>query len=528
MNGKFPAIGVILLLLVLPHLSTVKGPVAGPVQLTFNGANDFNPVISSDSSKIAFSSDSDGDFEIFVMNSDGTGLLQLTVNNVNDTSPSISGNGSRIAYESDRGADADIWIINSDGTGRTALTSDSGDDLQPSISQDGLTVAFMSSGEPIRNQNPEGDFEIFTIKTDGTGLTQLTRNTATDGSPSINADGSRVAFASGNGPASEIWIANANGTGLTRLTNNAYADTSPSISADGGKIAFEFNGPASSSPLPLEVTYSFEVYVINSDGTGLTQVSGLAGDSVTPSISGDGTRVTHVSVPGDGSRQIIIVKSDGTGLTQITNNPAFNVEPATDYTGQTVVFMSNLDGDFEILSALVAIDVQDTAITQMDVPRTIGYNQITSNPLEVSVTLQNKGTAIETVTVEFSLVGGPVLASQTVTLGSGVSQNLTFWLNPQPLARGAYTPMARAVPLPGETSTGDNTLVGGPIQVRIPGDVDGDGDVDIIDAATLAYHYGTTCGSGSFYLVEADLDNDCDIDIIDAAALAFFYGTNAA
>ncbi len=524
MNRKTLAPALVLILLIVPHLTGpgLKGSTT-TVQLTHNLTGDFNPVISADGSKIAFVSDVGGDFEIYVMNSDGTGITPLTSNTANDTSPAISGNGSKIVYESNRGTDVDIWIINSDGTGAAQLTTDSGDDVEPSISRDGLAVAFATNGDPIRGQNPEGDLEVFSMKTDGTGLRQLTHNSVTDSSPSINGDGTKVAFASGSGAVSEIWIINTDGTGLSRLTNNSYGDTSPSISASGQKIAFEFNGPATMSPLPLEATYPFEIYTVNSDGTGAMQVSGTTGDNVTPSLSGDGTKVAYVSAQ-PGKRQVVVVNSDGTGLTQITNSTALNVEPSIDYGGQTVVFMSNLDGDFEIFLARLTTTVHDAAIPQVIVPRAVGFNLITSNPLLVIVTVQNQGTVSESITVEFSLAGGPVLASQTVTLGSGVSQNITFTLDPKPLAKGTYNPIARAVPLPGEADISDNTRIGVSIQIRTPGDVDGDGDVDIIDAATLALAYGKTCGVPG-YVASADYDNDCDIDIIDAATMALYYGT---
>ena len=70
----------------------------------------------SEDGKIAFSSDRDGDVEIFVMNADGGKVRQLTDNDERDQSPSWSPDGDRIAFASDRYGDNEIFVMNADGT----------------------------------------------------------------------------------------------------------------------------------------------------------------------------------------------------------------------------------------------------------------------------------------------------------------------------------------------------------------------------------------------------------------------------
>ena len=97
-----------------------------PTNLTSNtGVNDWHPSISADGSTIAYQSDFDGHWEIFVVNSDGTGMEQVTSVSFEAWHPSISGDGSKIAYGSydeDEG-DGEVYLINSDGTGLIQLTS---------------------------------------------------------------------------------------------------------------------------------------------------------------------------------------------------------------------------------------------------------------------------------------------------------------------------------------------------------------------------------------------------------------------
>lgn len=351
------AVTLLSLLLAYPvfPISDAAGP--GLTQLTFNTNNDFDPAVSSDGLKVAFVSDEGGDFDLYIINSDGTGLFPLTNNPVNDTLPSISGNGGKIAFQSEQGSDSDIYIINSDGTGQVQLTQNTAEDVEPSISADGLWVAYVSTDDPF-GTNPEKDEEIFLVKNDKSIRRQLTRNSYPDRGPSISSDGSKIAFQSRVGAFFGIWIVNFDGTGLSPVTTGEGDNISPSISADGGRIAFNFCGPATESipPVPDAIQPSqdfqcppipFEVMVINSDGSGLRQLSSTGGDNFSPAISGDGNRVAYVST-GDGDREVIRVNTDSSGQVQITNNMVFDIEPSIDRTGSTVVFLSNEDGDFEL------------------------------------------------------------------------------------------------------------------------------------------------------------------------------------
>jgi Tol biopolymer transport system component len=89
--------------------------------------------------------------------------------------------------------------------------------------------------------NPTGDSEIFAMNPNGTGLKQLTFNTAYDRDPVLSKDGKRIAFESlrdGNNHW-EIYKMDADGSNQTRLTYNTTHDELPSWSPDGKRIAFQ-------------------------------------------------------------------------------------------------------------------------------------------------------------------------------------------------------------------------------------------------------------------------------------------------
>lgn len=99
-----------------------------------SGVMSYFPTLSPDGRKIAFTSDRDGNLEIYVMNSDGSGLRRLTDDPSNDEYPTWSPDGQWIAFHSDRDGDIDIYIMRPNGSDLRQLTNNNDSDTQPSWS----------------------------------------------------------------------------------------------------------------------------------------------------------------------------------------------------------------------------------------------------------------------------------------------------------------------------------------------------------------------------------------------------------
>jgi hypothetical protein len=96
--------------------------------------------------RIAFASNRDGNWEIYVMNADGSGQINLTNNPADDGVPSWSPDGRRIAFVSNRDGNLEIYVMNADGSSGqiNRLTNNPADDVVPSWSPDGRRIAFDS------------------------------------------------------------------------------------------------------------------------------------------------------------------------------------------------------------------------------------------------------------------------------------------------------------------------------------------------------------------------------------------------
>jgi TolB protein len=112
----------------------VNSDGSGLQQLTHNGGYNINPSWSPDGQSIAFQSSIDGLFEIFVMNSDGNNVRQLTFSqNRSEVTPMWSNDGTHIVYVSIRGVylDYELYMMNADGTGQQRLTYNDFQDSSP-------------------------------------------------------------------------------------------------------------------------------------------------------------------------------------------------------------------------------------------------------------------------------------------------------------------------------------------------------------------------------------------------------------
>ena len=260
--------------------------------------------------RIVFGSERDGNLEIYVMNSDGTGLTRLTNHPGKDGDPSWSPDGARIVFESDRDGQFEIYTMDADGSDLTRLTFSNADEgflnLEPAWSPDGGTIAFAS--------NRAGNAHIYVMNPDGTEISRLTEIPGQG--PEWSPDGGRIAFTgmddSGN---VDVHVVNIDGSDLTRLTRNPAADAEPAWSPDGTRIAFR-----------SERDGNPEVYVMNADGSAPLRLTNNLAEDTEPAWSPDGTRITFRSFR-DGSDDIYVMFEDGSSQVRLTTDPAADFTP---------------------------------------------------------------------------------------------------------------------------------------------------------------------------------------------------------
>jgi Tol biopolymer transport system component len=157
------------------------------------------------------------------MSAEGSEVTNLSNSPASDWDPAWSRDGSKIAYSSNRQGNDEICVVNLQSGEVKNLTQSRGDDWRFSWSPNGRRIVFTATRD--------GNSELYVMEADGSGQRNLSNNRQSDGeSSSWSPDSQRIAFVSttpGRDPAFEILLVNADGGEVTKLTDDPANDDYP-------------------------------------------------------------------------------------------------------------------------------------------------------------------------------------------------------------------------------------------------------------------------------------------------------------
>ena len=164
--------------------------------------------------KIVFYSERDGNSEIYMINTDGTGEVRFTMNNFEDFSPDLSPDGVHIIFVSNRDGNREIYKMKTDGTDVIRLTNTNAEEVYPFWSADNSKIIFSSKRDG-------SDYEIYMMNPDGTGQTRITNTVVSEEWPHLSPDMSRIVYGAGSFPNYNVYRCNANGSDVQEIAQGA-------------------------------------------------------------------------------------------------------------------------------------------------------------------------------------------------------------------------------------------------------------------------------------------------------------------
>ena len=269
--------------------------------------------------QLAFNSNRDGHYEIWLVNTDGSGLRQLTDGGVAERhGPAWSPDGTRIAYYVQTrmpysAIPEDIMILQVDKPGvdpiavtRTQLIVD----RDPAWSPDGQTIAFCA------------DFKLMVVNVDGSNPRAVpVRDDYKYYTPAWSPDGLRLAVAVQlSNTDYGIFVMNSDGSNPIRVTQGTDPHLDPAWSPDGSTILFANYGDRQIYAVPAPPSEGFKELP---KATKLTTV----GVNEEPAWSPDGTTIAYTHTEGQ-NRDIWAMYKDGAGARAVTREAGEDVAPA--------------------------------------------------------------------------------------------------------------------------------------------------------------------------------------------------------
>ena len=253
------------------------------------------------SGEILFMSDRDGDWELYTVNADGTGLNQITNNEVDDWSGVYSPDGTKIAFDAKHGtAEGDIFVVDADGANLKNLTSSFSEDAFATWSPDGTQIVF--------ERKINNTYRLHIMNSDGTNLRLLNElNTGGWSIPSWSPVGSKIAFSGRMDGDTEIYLLDTQDNSVEQITDNeGIGDAWPTWSPDGKKIAFLSNTDG-----------DVELFTMDSNGDNKKQITQNDWAENEPAWSRDGKYIAvrnladGVNSLGRSQSEIFLIKADG-------------------------------------------------------------------------------------------------------------------------------------------------------------------------------------------------------------------------
>ena len=341
-------------------------------RMTVNKARDAYPRFSPDGKWIAFSSDRNGNLDVFIIPASGGTAKQLTFHSADDTVLGWTPDGRGVLFSSQRGEDfmGMLYVVSVDGGMPVKAGTDMG--LAASFSPDGKRIAYNPKGQVYWRKYYRGAYQtdVWIEDISTKKFTQLTDFDGLDSWPMWSNDGG-IYFVSdrdGNG-LTNIWRESENGGKAEKVTSFKGGDVRfPSISADGKVIVFEHDfgiwkldtGSKKITPIKLDINAETE--------ENATETRTFTSEADDYDLAPNSRRLV-VSVHGE----IFTVPVEEGDIRQVTNSPARDRSVAYSPDGKWLAFISDRSGREELFVAAVDGAGEAQKLTDIDALK-FGYN----------------------------------------------------------------------------------------------------------------------------------------------------------
>jgi tricorn protease len=333
-------------------LWTVPAKGGTATRLTVHEAHDAYPRFSPDGRWIAFSSNRDGNYDVFVISANGGPARQLTFNSANDYVMDWSADGNRVMFYGMRGAETwQLYSVDVKSGAAKSLTNDDQYLRYAVYSPDGGTIAYDRAGSVGTWWRPRyhgsANMDIYTKSLSTGKITRVTDYDGTDLWPMYAADGRTIYYASDRlTPGTPNILASPASGGKPAQVTKHKGDAVrwPAISRDGSTIAYLYGGDLYTVKTTGGEPAKLNIFAPSDDKTNMVSRLNLTNSATEVEVAPDGKTLALV-VRGE----IWTIPSDkGGDAKRLTKRPAHDYDIYWTKDGKSIVFTTDKGGNFDV------------------------------------------------------------------------------------------------------------------------------------------------------------------------------------
>lgn len=262
----------------------------------------------------------------------------LTDANAEHRYASYSPNGEKIIYESNLAGNWDIYVMNSDGSGKRALTSNQFDERRPSWHPNGKVIIFESI------QNDVSSLSVLNLDSGAVNpIEQFDSNLGTPMFARYSPDGLEIAVSlRQSDEQANIAILSASGALRQLVTNSELRNYYPNWSSDAAKIVFHSRMYSNNK--------DDEIVSWNRSSDELIRLTNWPSHNFCPSWSGDGKRIAFAQSMPDSRPEIFVMNADGKNKSRVTFNEDGETLPSWSPDGQSLLITAYRNDHYHICS----------------------------------------------------------------------------------------------------------------------------------------------------------------------------------
>ena len=214
-----------------PGIYQLRSGVADTLRAVLaDGFANIQPALAPDRTRIAFSSNRAGSYDLYLMDADGEKLQRLTTDPGREAEPVWTPDGTRMVYTVTRqGAQPQLYSLRPDGRPAQALTAEPGGNHSPAISVDGRSLAFVSTRD--------GNQEIYLMSVDGAAPRRVTRTGQRESQPRFLPNGDLIYVVERGKGSRLVRLAGTEGEPQTVLETDEPI-SGLAVSRDGRRLAY--------------------------------------------------------------------------------------------------------------------------------------------------------------------------------------------------------------------------------------------------------------------------------------------------